>query len=317
MVPTPGATTSVQVTALETRASSINRALDEIGDKWCLLIIQEVFWGIDRFSGMLEATGVSRGVLADRLKWLQRVGCLRRDADGRGGRYRLTRKSLDLHATAMMAIEWERRHFRTPPLDDLELVHTPCGHAFTPTIACRACGEKPTGQHVRYLPGPGATRDLRSKKVRRRSTLPARVVPSPRSVYRNLVDIVGDRWTANVIALAFHGHTRFDAFHRELPVATNILSDRLKLLEEHGVFVTRAYQQRPRRLEYRLTEKGWDLFPFFLTLLQWGDSWCDADGQGPPMLLEHTCCGERLVVEVRCNQCDGALAPYAVSVKLP
>ena len=46
---------------LITRASSVNRALDQIGDKWCLLILQEVFWGINSFSEMLSATGVSRG----------------------------------------------------------------------------------------------------------------------------------------------------------------------------------------------------------------------------------------------------------------
>ncbi|MDP5072217.1 MAG: hypothetical protein NWQ45_15065, partial [Congregibacter sp.] len=63
--------------ALYTSASSINRALDQVGDKWCLLIIQEVFWGINNFSGMLAATGASRGVLSDRLKWLQAIGCLR------------------------------------------------------------------------------------------------------------------------------------------------------------------------------------------------------------------------------------------------
>ena len=53
-----------------TRASSINRALDQIGDKWCLLIIQEVFWGINTFSEMRITIGASNGVLADRLKWL-------------------------------------------------------------------------------------------------------------------------------------------------------------------------------------------------------------------------------------------------------
>ncbi|MBT5792406.1 MAG: transcriptional regulator, partial [Gammaproteobacteria bacterium] len=45
---------------LITRASSINRALDQVGDKWCLLIIQEVFWGINSFNEMMAATGVSR-----------------------------------------------------------------------------------------------------------------------------------------------------------------------------------------------------------------------------------------------------------------
>jgi DNA-binding HxlR family transcriptional regulator len=79
---------------------------------------------------------------------------------------------------------------------------------------------------------------------------------------------VGDRWTANVIALAFHGFARFDEFHRELPVATNILSDRLRFLVEEGVFEQVAYQRRPLRHEYHLTDKGRDLFPWFLALPQ-------------------------------------------------
>lgn len=305
---------------LSTRASSINRALDEVGDKWCLLIIQEVFWGINSFSGMLAATGVSRGVLSDRLKWLQGLGCLRKatnDEGRRGGRYHLTRKSLALHASAMMAIEWERRYYRSPELDAVQLVHTACGHAFTPAMRCRACGDRVSGRDVAYQAGPGAARDARNKKVRRRSSLSAVEVPSPRSVYRNLVDIVGDRWTANVIALAFHGHARFDEFHRELPVATNILSDRLKFLEHHGIFASRAYQERPRRLEYLLTDKGWDLFPFFVTLLQWGDAWCDPEGRGEPMLLIHRRCGERLYGEVVCDHCARPLEPFAVSIQLP
>ncbi|MFK8019565.1 MAG: winged helix-turn-helix transcriptional regulator, partial [Pseudomonadales bacterium] len=41
--------------------------MDQIGDKWCLLIIQEVFWGINSFNEMKETMGVSRGVLSDRL----------------------------------------------------------------------------------------------------------------------------------------------------------------------------------------------------------------------------------------------------------
>ena len=80
---------------LITRASSINRALDQIGDKWCLLIIQEVFWGINSFTEMMAAMGVSRGVLSDRLKWLQSVDCLRQVPESEGGkrmRYQLTPK---------------------------------------------------------------------------------------------------------------------------------------------------------------------------------------------------------------------------------
>jgi len=137
-------------------------------------------------------------------------------------------------------------------------------------------------------------------------------VPSERALYLNLINIVGDRWTSNLIALAYHGLVRFEQFHRELPVATNILSDRLKLLVEAGVFAPLAYQQRPLRHEYHLTDKGRDLFPWFLSLQQWGDAWCDPQGRGKPMLLRHCVCGTDLVGEVRCSECGDALRAHDV-----
>jgi len=307
------------MSALVTRASSINRALDQIGDKWCLLIIQEVFWGINTFSGMLEATGVSRGVLSDRLKWLQSVDCLKKRTAIPGSRravYHLTRKSIQLYDSALMAIAWERKHYRTPSLDSVQLMHKPCRKLMTPKMICEACGDAVDGRDARYSPGPGATRDEREKKVRRRSTLSVEEVPSARSVYRNLVNLVGDRWTANVIALAFHGQNRFEEFHKELPVATNILSDRLRFLVEQGVFGSRAYQQRPRRFEYYLTEKGWDLYPYFLTLLQWGDRWCDPNGDGAPMLVTHVSCDHQLQGRVVCDHCGEHLLAHDVDIYL-
>ncbi len=297
---------------LTTRASSINRALDEIGDRWCLLILQEAFWGGSTFGALLAATGASRGVLSDRLKWLQGLDCLRR----RDGRYRLTRKSLDLYDTALMAMAWERRHHPVPAERDFTLRHRRCGQLFSPVLACDACRAPVDGRAVIYRPGPGATRDERAVKTRRRSSLPVSAVPGARNVYRHLVTLIGDRWTANLIALAFHGFARFDDFHRELPVATNTLADRLRLLEDAGIFTAQAYQRRPRRFEYRLTDRGWDLFPFFLTLLHWGDRWCDRDHQGPPMLLRHAPCGEPLRSRVRCDQCGEPLAAYDVALTL-
>lgn len=313
------AKTGAGASALLSRASSVTRALDQIGDKWSLLIIQEVFWGINTFSGMLAATGVSRGVLSDRLKWLQAIGCLRQKTTGTGrhkNSYHLTRKSLGLHASAMMAIDWERRHYRTPALDNVQLVHAQCGSVFSPAMRCASCHAPVHGQDVSYSRGPGDCVDRRPKKVRRRSSISSIDVPSEHSVYRNLINIVGDRWTANVIVLAFHGQARFEQFLRRLPVATNILSDRLRFLEAQGVLASRAYQHRPRRVEYFLTPKGWDLFPYFLALLHWGDQWCDEQGLGPPMLLTHTNCAKALKGEVVCDQCHGKLEPFGVSISL-
>ena len=298
-----------------TRASSINRALDQIGDKWCLLILQEVFWGITSFSDILREIGISRGVLSNRLNWLQEKECLRkRPADGsRHPTYHLTRKSVDLYHNALMAVVWEDRYFDTPDIRAVRLVHGLCGKHFTPRMECAHCHLDADGRDVVYHPGPGATRDVRDKKVRRRSSLSVDDVPSARNVYRNLVNLIGDRWTANVIALAFHGLHRFDEFHKELPVATNILADRMRFLVAQGIFETRPYQHRPLRHDYHLTDQGWGLFPWFLTLLQWGDKWCDPSGAGRPMRLEHTRCGETLHGRVVCDACGDEVFAHEVS----
>jgi DNA-binding HxlR family transcriptional regulator len=296
-----------------TRASSINRALDEIGDKWCLLILQEVFWGINSFNDMLNATGVSRGVLSNRLRWLQDVDCLRKSREGGRPRYHLTAKSIELYDSALMAIAWERRWYRTPQLDDVALVHRVCGAAFQPELRCGHCRDALGVQSVRFEPGPGAALDPRDKKVRRRSSIDIAGVRSRRALYRNLVHLVGDRWTANVIALAFHGLQRFDEFHAELPVATNVLTTRLKFLVAEGVFQQVAYQSRPMRYEYRLTDKGGELFPWFLTLQQWGDRWCNRGKRGRPVNVIHLACGAPVEATVCCSHCGGELRAREVS----
>ncbi|MEP5568668.1 MAG: winged helix-turn-helix transcriptional regulator [Halioglobus sp.] len=303
---------------LITRASSINRALDQIGDKWCLLIIQEVLWGINTFNEMMTAMGVSRGVLSNRLKWLQEIDCLRRETSPTSKRpvYHLTRKSVDLYDCALMAIRWERNWFENPQLDRVELTHVLCGQSFQPIVECGNCDGSVQLAGVAYEPGPGAARDIREKKVRRRSSIATADIPSERALYNNLINLVGDRWTANVIALSFHSLTRFDEFLTELPVATNILSDRLRFLVGEGVFEQVAYQERPLRHAYHLTAKGRDLFPWFLALLSWGDRWCDPDQLGPPMIVIHQDCGGELNAQARCSECHRALKAHEVNFAL-
>jgi len=68
--------------------------------------------------------------------------------------------------------------------------------------------------------------------------------------------VTGDRWSALLIRELFYGSTRFDEFQQRLGIATNILTQRLRRLVELGILTRTAYQQRPARHEYRLTEKG-------------------------------------------------------------
>ncbi len=306
-----------QKRTITSRASSISRAVDQIGDKWCLFILEEVFWGVNTFNELQSATGASRGVLNDRLKWLQSIECLRKEAPSNSPKrpvYHLTKKSIDLYDSGLMAIGWERKYFSMPELDQVELIHNRCGKSFWPVINCTACDGDIDFSEVFYRQGPGANKDTRQIKTRRKSSVPMLEANTARPAYRNLINLVGDRWTANVIALSFHRITRFDEFHKELPIATNILADRLKVLVNQGIFLKRPYRKAPIRYEYKLTDKGKDLYPYFLTLLQWGNKWCGT-GAADPMILSHGPCGRDLVGEVRCDQCDEKLVATDVHFK--
>src|SRR5205823_14777410 len=85
------------------------------------------------------------------------------------------------------------------------------------------------------------------------------------------LELIGERWTLLVLRDAFLGVRRFDDFQRDLGVARNVLAARLGRLVDEGVLERVAYQERPERFEYRLTEKGLDLWPVLATLMQWGD----------------------------------------------
>src|SRR3954449_9475976 len=80
---------------------------------------------------------------------------------------------------------------------------------------------------------------------------------------KRALDVLGEKWTLLILREAIYGVRRFDDFARALKCGRGVLSDRLKTLTASGVMERRDYiapGQRPRP-EYRLTEKGRDLFP--------------------------------------------------------
>jgi len=87
------------------------------------------------------------------------------------------------------------------------------------------------------------------------------------------LEIVGDRWTWLLIRDAFLGMNRFAQFRASLGIAPNVLTDRLDRLVADGIFERAQYCERPVRHEYRLTEKGGDLFVCLNALRQWGDTY--------------------------------------------
>jgi DNA-binding HxlR family transcriptional regulator len=88
-----------------------------------------------------------------------------------------------------------------------------------------------------------------------------------------VLEIVGERWTLLIIRDAFLGLTKFVEFEESLGIARNVLTDRLSRLVEEGIFERVLYQERPARYEYRLTQKGADLFTALSAIRQWGDQY--------------------------------------------
>ncbi len=87
------------------------------------------------------------------------------------------------------------------------------------------------------------------------------------------LQIIGERWTWLIIRDAFLGLTKFLEFEQSLGIARNVLTDRLNRLVEEEIFERVQYQERPARYEYRLTQKGSDLFTALNALRQWGDQY--------------------------------------------
>jgi DNA-binding HxlR family transcriptional regulator len=124
------------------------------------------------------------------------------------------------------------------------------------------------------------------------------------------LEVVGERWTMLIVRDAFLGIRRFDDFQRSLGIARNVLQGRLERLVEHGILERVRYQERPERFEYRLTEKGIDLWPVVVSLLAWGDRHAAPDG--PPVILEHRGCGGRVNDRRICESCGALLGPRDV-----
>lgn len=93
-------------------------------------------------------------------------------------------------------------------------------------------------------------------------------------------DILGDQWTLLILRDAFYGFKKFGQFQQRLGVAKTVLSNRLTKLADAGIM--ERHPPNTREAEYRLTDKGRDLFPILIALTQWGDRWIHME-EGPPV----------------------------------
>ena len=107
-------------------------------------------------------------------------------------------------------------------------------------------------------------------------------------------DILGDWWTPLVVRSAMLGCRRFDDWVEMLGIPRNVLTERLSRLVDQGILTKVAYQERPVRCEYKLTEKGLGLYPVIVTLLEWGNDFFEWPDGEPPVHLVDRETGERI-----------------------
>src|ERR1700751_830134 len=127
------------------------------------------------------------------------------------------------------------------------------------------------------------------------------------------VSVIGDRWTLLILRDCFLRVRRFEDFQKRLGITRPILASRLKKLVDEFVLVKVPYQQRPPRYEYRLTQKGLDLYPIVMAIVHWGDVHM-AGKKGRPVLHQHLDCGKTFEPVVVCSECGEPVDPKRVHV---
>jgi DNA-binding HxlR family transcriptional regulator len=116
------------------------------------------------------------------------------------------------------------------------------------------------------------------------------------------LEVVGTRSALLMMREAFYGTRRFDDFARLVGVTEAVAAARLKDLVEAGLLARAPYREPGQRTrhEYVLTDRGRDLLPVALAMVQFGDRHLTGEA-GPPVVVEHAECGCPVTVQVRCS----------------
>lgn len=284
--------------------ASLSRALQLIGDPWALQIVKEAFLGGRRFQDFQSRLGIPRQTLMLRLNRLTEHAIFYKKPIQHKRvvyEYHLTPKGIDLHAFVLMIWRWHRRwHLQESILP--ALYHRGCGQLLQPAMRCHTCRQALRPEEVDVEPGPGSIADQR-QSIRR-----VRIVNELEKLGVNYLAtvVLGDGWSILVLNAVMRGVRNYDALKTVLRISSNVLSARLKTLLALELLQQQQNPQDRRMYTYCLTDKGQDIYPMIISLVQWGDRWC-AGAEGPSDLLRHRVCGAILDADVCCEHCGDIL----------
>lgn len=126
------------------------------------------------------------------------------------------------------------------------------------------------------------------------------------------LNIIGDKWTLLILHQLMQGHDTYKELQENLEgIPSNLLSDRLKNLEQDHLITTNLYQAHPPRFRYFLTDSGNDLNDVFNSIILWGEK----NLQKCHKQLRHKECSNQVQIKYYCSHCDLDLASYDLEVK--
>jgi len=116
------------------------------------------------------------------------------------------------------------------------------------------------------------------------------------------MEILGEKWTVVVLREIFNGVRRFEDMRVRTGIPRQVLANRLASLVGNGLLRREPYREpgARERHEYRLTAKGFDLYPVLIAVKAWGDRYL-ADPAGPPLTFAHRDCGAEVYAELHCT----------------
>lgn len=288
------------------RTCSICRALDVVGDKPTLLILERYWLGARRFSSFQKQTGLLKTVISDRLKKLVDTDCFEKvqySERPKRFEYRGTQKFYDMYPIALAMLRWEQDWGERAGKTEIALVHKSCGKTCRPQSVCRACRREINPLEIGRRAGPGAGMMPATYQRRRRANNSKSAASG--NLFDDVIDIMGDRWSALIIRSVFTGIKSYQNICDDTGIATNILAERLSELIEKDVIKKQA-------AEYKLTPKGQALYPILLALMEWGDKWHPIKA-GPPLCLIHKPCDTALIKKMACSECGEDIRPEDMS----
>ncbi|MES2973232.1 MAG: winged helix-turn-helix transcriptional regulator [Pseudomonadota bacterium] len=292
-------------------SSTLSHGLQVIGDRWTVALLLGAFLGVRKFDDWQARLNIPRHTLTERLKALTDLGLLRqRPYQERPVRmaYHLTGKGLELYPQVLMMWVWARRWGATQVTLPPRLVHKPCGHVFSPQMACSHCEEKVGVNDLTFSlkinpalrPQPAA-----------RQRAPRLSAVAQGADGQSALALRVDRWALMIVSAVLLGCHHFDQLSHVLGIGSSVLARRLAGMVDSGLLLCQADMNDARRKIYRLTPASRDLFGYIICF----SSWVSRHHLQQPNSIRsaHKACGQPFVPQVVCSHCREPLRPWDVS----